>query len=47
MIVGGGWGGGDRLWDSILGYLLDGEKENSFASSVKETRALELGFCKK
>jgi hypothetical protein len=38
---------GDHLSNSFLGYLLDGEKENSFASSVKETRALELGFCKK
>jgi hypothetical protein len=27
--------------------LIDWEKENSFASYVKETRALELGFCKK
>jgi hypothetical protein len=27
--------------------LLDGEKENSFASYVEEIRALELGFCKK
>jgi len=27
--------------------LIDGEKENSFASYVKETRVLELRFCKK
>jgi hypothetical protein len=31
----------------FLGYLLDGEKEYSLASYVKETRALELGFDKK
>lgn len=27
--------------------MIDGEKENSFASYVKETRVLELRFCKK
>jgi hypothetical protein len=30
----------------FLGYLLDGEEKNSFASHVEETRALELGFSK-
>ncbi len=38
---------GDHLPDNFLDYLFDGEKENSLASYVKETKALELGFCKK
>jgi hypothetical protein len=37
---------GDHLPNSFLGYLLDGEEKNSFASHVEETRALELGFSK-
>ncbi len=32
---------GDQLPNSFLGYLLDGEEENSLASHVEETRALE------
>jgi hypothetical protein len=37
---------GDYLPNSFLDYLFDEEKENSLASHVEETRALELGFCK-
>ncbi len=37
---------GDRLPNSFLGYLLEGEEENSLASYVEETRVLELEFCK-
>ncbi len=36
----------DHLLHSLLGYLLDGEEKNSFASHVEETRALELGLSK-
>jgi hypothetical protein len=37
---------GDHLPNSFLGCLLDGEEENSLASNVEETRALELRFSK-
>jgi hypothetical protein len=40
-------GVGDDVPNSFVGYLLDGEEENSFASHVEETRVLELGFSKK
>jgi hypothetical protein len=38
---------GDDVPNKFFGYLLDGEEENSLASHVEETRALELGFSKK
>jgi hypothetical protein len=31
---------GDHLFDTCLGYLFNGEGENSHASHVEETRAL-------
>jgi hypothetical protein len=37
---------GNYLPNSFLGYLFDGEKENSLALDVEEIRALDLGFCK-
>ncbi len=37
---------GDYLPNSFLDYFFDGEKKNSLASHVEESRALELGFCK-
>jgi len=37
---------GDHLPNSFLGYLFDGEEENSLTSHVEERRALELGFSK-
>jgi len=37
---------GDHVPNSFLGYLLDGEEENSLASHVEETRTLELRFSK-
>jgi hypothetical protein len=37
---------GDRVFNSFLDYLFDGEEENSLASHVEETRALKLGFSK-
>jgi hypothetical protein len=36
---------GDHLPNSFLGYLLDGQEENTLASHVEKTRA--LGFHKK
>jgi hypothetical protein len=35
---------GDHILDNFLGYLLDGEGENSPTSHLEETRALEVGF---
>jgi hypothetical protein len=34
------------LLNILLGFFFNGEEENSLASHVEETRALELGFCK-
>jgi len=38
---------GDHLLNIFLGFSFNGEEENSLASHVEETRALELRFCKK
>jgi hypothetical protein len=38
---------GDHIPDYFLGYLLDGEGENSPTSHLEEMRALEVGFPKK
>jgi hypothetical protein len=38
---------GDHLINIFVGFSFNREEENSLASHVEETRALELGFCKK
>jgi hypothetical protein len=38
---------GDHILDKFLGYLLDGEGENSPTSHLEETGALEVRFPKK
>jgi hypothetical protein len=38
---------GNHIPDNLLGYLLDGEGENSPTSHLEEMGALEAGFPKK